>query len=133
MRFAALRRTASFVLVMVWAVARLAQPLQAACPHHMPALPVADAVAVDEAAGAHAHHEAPAPTHDHDAPLAACECASHCCAAVSISMPEAPEPLAVGRVAQTATWRFDAPRAPVVLRWAHRPPPANAPPGLRTV
>jgi hypothetical protein len=133
MPFAALRRTASLVLVMVWAVARLAQPLQAACPHHAGALPHADAVAADGAAGSHAHHQAPAPAHDHQAPPAACECAADCCAAASISMPAAPEPLTVARVTHPATSRFDAPRGPIVSRWAHRQPPANAPPRTRTV
>jgi hypothetical protein len=134
-----MRHAAGLVLALVWAVARLAQPLNATCPHHAPASTAA-AIAV-HLADAEAHAASPAHHHGEGAgaetpdsapePLApdtGCECASACCAASVVAMPMLAEPIGLPPIAWTTRVAFAAPRAPHVRRLAHRQPPANAPP-----
>ncbi len=62
MRLAAMRHAASLVLALVWAVARLAQPLNATCPHH--ALASIAAVTAEQRASADVHTASHAHLHD---------------------------------------------------------------------
>ncbi len=130
MRTAVMRRMASLVLAMVWAVARLAQPLQPACPHH----------ATDKVVGAvaHQHHVAhhaevgghgaaePASAPEPSAP--AFECAAHCCAAAAVSMPQSAWSATIVVSAAAESSSFGAPTNPVVRPWTHWQPPSTAPP-----
>jgi hypothetical protein len=139
MRLAAMRHAASLVLALVWAVARLAQPLNATCPHH--ALASIAAVTAEQRASADVHTASHAHLHDAGtgtttpasapaphAPDTGCDCASACCAASVVAMPMLAEPIGVPLIAWTTRVAFTAPRAPHVRRVAHRQPPANAPP-----
>jgi hypothetical protein len=142
MRFAAVRHAAGLMLALVWAVARLAQPLDAACPHHAP-VPADDGAHVTHAAdltvpaSAHAHHHvagnsatppAPEPAPGHHVPANGCDCIGACCAATLVAMPA----LAVDGVRPADRWIDPVsdvqPHTPRVHRWVHRQPPANAPP-----
>jgi hypothetical protein len=160
MRFAAVRHAASLVLALVWAGARLAQPLQPDCPHHAAVLAAAPGPSVvapasgPDAPTAHAHHaeHAPAapssypspepepepqpepePEHEHGTPAAPCECAAQCCAAGTVAVPAAAWRVSLPTRVGEAPFLVPTPRAPDLSRLAHRQPPANAPPDRHTV
>ncbi|WP_353268853.1 hypothetical protein [Gemmatimonas sp.] len=130
MRTAVMRRMASLVLAMVWAVARVAQPLQPACPHH--AVGEVTAAVSHQHDGAHqahagAHGEPSTPdTPEQSAP--ACECAAHCCAAAAVSVPQSAAIESVLVSVAAAPTIDGAPTNPAVRPWSHWQPPSTAPP-----